>query len=191
MPKNTVKCSLKLKQGFDEDLMTDIMSKLDENVNNVDDIGYFIEISEKLNSILKKYLKVRFDLAQSFSDIYKEAGLKMVEDNNFIIIPIKNYFKEYNLLKNKITTSMFQDKESMVKFKTLYIEFKKSQIFTDGINICSSLDEYYKNIDTTYEICPFKDILHYKSNNINFKLIIGDSELDQENRDNISKLLKD
>lgn len=185
MPKVISKTKLKLNLGTDLGDLNDLIKILSGDPDFTGDIAEIYERIMEFNAVLHSYMTVRFGLGKNISSAYMEAGSRLINDNQSMITPIKSYLSTMNKCKNKFIGVLPQDEESIKLFKKTYFDFKKSKTILDAIVICNNLTDEKENI------CPFKNISEYESENLNLKFIFADAEISQELKDDISKQIEE
>jgi hypothetical protein len=190
MPKIISKSKLKVKLGTDLSALDGLIKMLSGDPDYVDDISAVYDRAIEFNNVLNSYMLARFNIGKCISIAYIEAGTRVINDNQLIITPIKTYLNIMNKCKSKFIGTLEKDVDNIKLYKKTYFEFKKSKVIMDAIIICNNLttDKELLEMDN---LCPFKNIFEYESENLNLKFIQADPDISQELKDELFKHIQE
>lgn len=196
MPKNILKSKFKLKTGADLSEISDLVKLLSGDCDNTSDIDIIYNNATNFNTVLQSYMLSRFNMGKIISQAYTEAGTRLINDNQLIITPIKQYFRQSDSNSKKFIGTLDGDQNAMRNFKKNYFEFKKSKTVLDAMVICNNITNWDYNktyndlVSDDMNIFPFKNISEYESEKLNLKFIFMDEELTSELKASLYDYLK-
>lgn len=197
MPKLISKSKLKLKTGMDMSEITDLVKILTGDPDNISDIEVYHKRAKEFEGYIRTYMMTRFNMGRIISNAYVEAGTRLINDNQLIINPIKEYLKTMDKSESQFIGVLQQNADGIKLFKKTYLDFKKSKTILDAIVICNNIIDIDLNKITYSDICnkdinifPFKNIPEYESEKLNLKFIFVDEELTDQLKTELFDSLK-
>jgi len=187
MPKLISKSKLKLKMGADLSSIDELIKILTGDPNNTGDIDVIYNRATEFNAYIKTYMLIRFNMGKTISNAYVEAGTRFINDNQQIIIPIKNYLRVIDNNAKKFIGILEPNDDAKKEYKKTYLDFKKSKIILDTMVICNNITNFDFATHTYEDICtgdiniqPFKSLSEYESEQLNLKFVFVDNEIPPE-----------